>query len=280
MFVTLNSLGEIITGNTPSKKNLEYWDSEDICFVKPDIIHDTGITKIIGSNEYISEIARSKARIVKENAVFVTCIGNIGKIGIAGPGEYAFNQQINVIVPNEKIKSKYLAYCILYNKPKLSAISNAPVVPIINKNQFGEFVVSINPDLDIQNEIITTLSRIETIIEARKRELQKLDDLIKARLVEMFGDYHTNSKGFETYPGIELFKFSSGKFLPEEKRLSDGIPVYGGNGIAWYTDVPLIDYPTIIIGRVGALCGNIHTVHEPVWITDNAIYIKEQKTDM
>ncbi len=95
----------------------------------------------------------------------------------------------------------------------------------------------------------------------------------------MFGDYHTNSKEFETHPGIELFKFSSGKFLPEEKRLSDGIPVYGGNGIAWYTDVPLIDYPTIIIGRVGALCGNIHTVHEPVWITDNAIYIKEQKTN-
>jgi type I restriction enzyme S subunit len=95
----------------------------------------------------------------------------------------------------------------------------------------------------------------------------------------MFGDYHINNKGFETHPGSELFKFSSGKFLPEEKRLSDGVPVYGGNGIAWYTDMPLINYPTIIIGRVGALCGNIHTVYEPVWITDNAIYIKEQKTD-
>lgn len=132
---------------------------------------------------------------------------------------------------------------------------------------------------DEQKRIGELLDKIALIVDLRKRELANLDELVKARFVEMFGDYHTNSKGFETHPGIELFKFSSGKFLPEEKRLSDGIPVYGGNGIAWYTDVPLIDYPTIIIGRVGALCGNIHTVQEPVWITDNAIYIKEQKTN-
>ena len=56
--------------------------------------------------------------------------------------------------------------------------------------------------------------------------------------------------------------------------------MYGGNGIAWYTDEPLIDYPTIIVGRVGAQCGNIHFVNVPVWITDNAIYIKKQKTDL
>ena len=67
--------------------------------------------------------------------------------------------------------------------------------------------------------------------------------------------------------------------MPEEKRLEEWIPVYGGNGIAWYTDEALIDYPTIVIGRVGAWCGNIHAVTEPVWITDNAIFIKEQKTN-
>ena len=94
----------------------------------------------------------------------------------------------------------------------------------------------------------------------------------------MFGDYRINEKGFDCKKGSELFKFSSGKFLPEEKRLDNGIPVYGGNGIAWYANECLIDYPTIIIGRVGAQCGNIHAVTIPVWITDNAIYIKEQKT--
>lgn len=135
------------------------------------------------------------------------------------------------------------------------------------------------PPLSEQKKLAEALWAINDTLQAYQKLLIETDELVKSQFVEMFGDYHTNSKGFETHPGIELFKFSSGKFLPEEKRLSDGIPVYGGNGIAWYTDIPLIDYPTIIIGRVGALCGNIHTVHEPVWITDNAIYIKEQKTN-
>ena len=74
----------------------------------------------------------------------------------------------------------------------------------------------------------------------------------------------------------EYVRFSNGKKRPDTKG---NIPVYGGNGVAWFTDTPLISYPTIIIGRVGALCGNIHAVYEPVWITDNAIYIKEQKTN-
>ena len=100
----------------------------------------------------------------------------------------------------------------------------------------------------------------------------------QSRFIELFGDYRTNNKGFDFKKGSELFKFSSGKFLPEEKRMESGVPVYGGNGIAWYTEEALIDFPTVIIGRVGAQCGNIHAVTAPVWITDNAIYIKEQKT--
>lgn len=134
------------------------------------------------------------------------------------------------------------------------------------------------PSLPEQTKQTEVLSQLQQIIDCRKEELQKLDELVKARFVEMFGDYRINEKGFDCKKGSELFKFSSGKFLPEEKRLDEGVPVYGGNGIAWYTSECLVDYPTIIIGRVGAQCGNIHAVTTPVWITDNAIYIKEQKT--
>lgn len=136
------------------------------------------------------------------------------------------------------------------------------------------------PNSEEQSKIVSILDGISSVIEHRQRQLQKLDDLVKARFVEMFGDIRTNNKELKTAKGSELFKFSSGKFLPEGKRKNAGIPVYGGNGIAWYTDEPLIDYPTIIVGRVGAQCGNIHFVNVPVWITDNAIYIKKQKTDL
>ena len=188
MEIELKKLGEITTGNTPSKKDGSYWDSEDICFVKPDRIADEGITLINDSSEYISENARSKARVVSKDAVFVTCIGSIGKIGIASSGDYAFNQQINVIEPNEKVLPRYLAYNLLYSKPRLEAIANAPVVPIINKTQFGDFKLNIEEDIAKQAEIVSVLDKLTGIIESRKKELESFDELIKARFVEMFGD--------------------------------------------------------------------------------------------
>ena len=184
----MKELGEIITGNTPSKKTEAFWNSEDICFIKPDIIADDGINEIVDSNEYISENARKKARIVGKNSIFITCIGSIGKIGIASDGEYAFNQQINAIIPNDRVQPKYLAYNLLFNKPRFVAIANAPVVPIINKSQFGEFTVNIETDIDRQCEIVDVLDKFTQIIQQRNKEISALDELIKARFVELFGN--------------------------------------------------------------------------------------------
>jgi len=197
MEMMIKELGEIITGNTPSKKVERFWNSEDICFVKPDIISDKGVNDIKESNEYISEEARNKARIVGKNSIFVTCIGSIGKIGIASEGEYAFNQQINAILPDKKVHPKYLAYNLLFNKPRLVAIANAPVVPIINKSQFGEFTVNIEMKINKQMEIVAILDNLTQIIEKRIGELSVLDNLIKARFVEMFGDPIRNPKGWD-----------------------------------------------------------------------------------
>ncbi len=157
-------------------------------------------------------------------------------------------------------------------------LNKTVTIPSLTKGDLLKIKIDL-PCIDEQQSIVDKLSGIEEIINLRWQELQKLDELMKGRFVEMFGDYYINEKGFESHKGSELFKFSSGKFLPKGNRLDEGIPVYGGNGIAWYTDSSLVDYPTVIIGRVGAWCGNVHMVTEPVWITDNAIYIKEQKTN-
>ena len=210
MEVMMKELGEIITGNTPSKKTEEFWNSEDICFVKPDIIADNGVNEIVDSNEYISEDARKKARVVGKNSIFVTCIGSIGKIGIASDGEYAFNQQINAIIPNDRVQPKYLAYNLLFNKPRLVAIANAPVVPIINKSQFGEFTVNIETDIDRQCEIVDVLDKLTQIIQQRNKEISALDDLIKARFVEMFGEGLKDDGKFEVRFISEIGKVVSG----------------------------------------------------------------------
>ena len=225
MQMMIKELGEIITGNTPSKKIEGFWNSEDICFIKPDIIADNGITEIYESNECISEEARQKARVVLKDAILVTCIGSIGKIGITADGEYAFNQQINAIIPNEKVNSKYLAYNLLFNKPRLIAIANAPVVPIINKSQFGDFFVSIEENIDKQVEIVKVLDKLTSIIEQRKNELFTLDDLIRARFVEMFGDPVSNSYDLPEDTLSDLGEFGRGV---SKHRPRNDIKLLGG----------------------------------------------------
>lgn len=131
--------------------------------------------------------------------------------------------------------------------------------------------------LSVQTNIVTELDTIQSAIDNKKQQLSLLDEAVKSRFIEMFGDPVQNPMRWENKFGKELFSFSSGKFLDASKRMEKGIPVYGGNGIAWYTDIPLISFDTIIIGRVGAYCGNIKKVQEPVWVTDNAIYIKQFK---
>ena len=224
MEVMMKELGEIITGNTPSKKTEEFWNSEDICFVKPDIIADNGVNEIVDSNEYISEDARKKARVVGKNSIFVTCIGSIGKIGIASDGEYAFNQQINAIIPNDRVQPKYLAYNLLFNKPRLVAIANAPVVPIINKSQFGEFTVNIETDIDRQCEIVDVLDKLTQIIQQRNKEISALDDLIKARFVELFGDPQLNPFEWDVVNISEVVggKVSNGFFAKRDDYTDTG----------------------------------------------------------
>lgn len=202
--VLIKEIGKVITGNTPSKSNLEYYDSNDIFFVKPDIINDLEVTNIEYTKEYISEKARNKARIVKKNTVFVTCIGTIGKIGIASGDEFAFNQQINAIEPNDRVLPRYLAYNLLFNKKRLINIANAPVVPIINKTQFENFSIDIDENLDKQKDIINVLDRIKNLIYLRKKQLDELENLIKSQFIEMFGDPIINSKEWSKYKLDEI----------------------------------------------------------------------------
>ncbi len=236
--VKLRDLGDIITGNTPSKKEAGYWNSNDIPFVKPDIISDAGITILCEADEHLSEQARSKARIVNKDTVLVTCIGSIGKVGIASDGEYAFNQQINAIVPNNGIYPKYLAYAILQAKPRLEAIANAPVVPIINKSQFGEFPIYIENDLTQQKKIVEKLDKLNGIINSRKAELNKLDELIKARFVEMFSDIEDTCD-----VGYYIKSLTAGKSLAGEAECENKVLKTGAASFDYFDSTQIKNLP-------------------------------------
>ena len=195
--VRLGDLGQIITGNTPSKNHLEFYESSDIPFIKPDDFESlNSISTSLNHKSYISEKARSKARIIPKQSVLVTCIGIIGKVMISET-EVSFNQQINAIIPNNLILAKYLAYQLIFNQNKLNFIANAPVVPIVNKTQFSDFEIQIHDDIKQQKAIVAVLENIDSQIIKRHQQLTKLNTLVKSRFYEMFGDPILNEKNWK-----------------------------------------------------------------------------------
>jgi type I restriction enzyme S subunit len=76
----------------------------------------------------------------------------------------------------------------------------------------------------------------------------------------------------QTHLGF-LVVLQNGKALPKAKRDPRGaIPVYGGNGFIGNHSKSLVGFATIVLGRVGANCGNVHLAPSASWVTDNAIY--------
>ena len=166
-------------------------------------ISEHDITYLEGSEFYISESARNKARIVPPQSILVTCIGIIGKVAV-NHVECAFNQQINAIIPDLKMCiPSYLAYAIQHRKNEMQNTANAAVVPILNRTQFSSLEIHL-PQLDEQVKISAVLGRLTSLISLRKQQLAKLDELVKARFVEMFGDPIQNPFGWTTKPLLEM----------------------------------------------------------------------------
>lgn len=198
----IKELGDIVTGNTPSKKNLDYYNSEDIPFFKPDSLDENEVAYLTTAKEYLSSNAKSVARIVPRETVLFSCIGSIGKIGITNVDNSSFNQQINAIIPNKEIiLPKYLCYALKYNKKKIQAIANAAVVPIINKTQFSEFEISIHQKEE-QVKVVNILDQAQELIDKRKAQIEALDELVQSVFYDMFGDPVINEKSWN----IDKFK--------------------------------------------------------------------------
>ena len=93
----------------------------------------------------------------------------------------------------------------------------------------------------------------------------------------MFGDPINNPKGWRTTLFGNLIRLKSGDALSAKFFCDGSYPVYGGNGIAGYHNRYNVSGENIIIGRVGALCGNVRFINGDIFVTDNAFVVKVQQ---
>lgn len=207
--------------------------------------------------------------------------GNFGSktrpIAYRVSGKCWVNNHAHVLRPNIDTDVDYLCYSLMFYSTE--ELVNGATRQKLTQAAMRKMLI---PQRSLQEQkcIVAKLNQVRAIISVRRQQLQKLDELVKARFVEMFGAPVKNSKRLPTVLGEILFKLSNGKALPSNERFSEGIPAYGGNGVSWYTDKILCDFDTIIVGRVGFQSGNVHLAKAPLWVTDNAMYISSLNTEI
>ena len=140
-------------------------------------------------------------------------IGMDGEFNIAHwkGGKAYLNQRVCRLIPTDKINSLYLFY---FMPQALKAIEDkTPFVTVkhLSAKELNKVSVPI-PSMAEQEKIATSLQKVDELISLRKQQLAKLDELVKARFVEMFGDPVTNPHGFEKVTLSDLAEIKIGPF--------------------------------------------------------------------
>ena len=179
-------------------------------------------------------------------------------------------------------KSKVLPSYIYYftKSPRYSDFvsSNMKVVaqPNINAKQYGDLEIDV-PSFAEQKEVVGRLAKIEGLIALRKEQLTKLDQLVKSRFIELFGDPIDNTMGLKMLPLGEACYLKAGITTSadaiHEHSADYPIPCYGGNGVRGYVEEATQRGSYPIIGRQGALCGNVQLATGEFHATEHAVLV-------
>lgn len=149
----------------------------------------------------------------------------------------------------------------------------------ISRKNLGLVSVPVAP-LPEQQRIVSILDECFAAIDKAKvyaeQNLKNAKELFESYLQ---GVFEKKGDGWEEKLLEDCFKMKSGDNLTA-KNMSEGeYPVFGGNGIAGYHNEYNLSGSNVIIGRVGALCGNVRQTTENIWLTDNAFKVVDFNFD-
>ena len=232
----LDSLGKIITGNTPSTSKQEYWspNSDGVVWITPT---DINSVKTQCSERLLTKDGASQARIVPANSILVTCIASIGKNTI-NTVEAAFNQQINALVPH--FSNSYFILTMLNNmESAFKRVAGTSATSIINKKEFGQ-LSALLPEIEEQNKIGRIFELIDNNITLHQCKLEKLKLTKKALLQKLF------PKNGKHIPEIRFKGFTDAW---EQCKLGDIATFSKGNGYS-KSDLAPSGEPIILYGRL------------------------------
>lgn len=199
--MTSAKLGEICTivsGGTPSRSKSEYWINGTIPWIK---IGNIKGKYVVNADENITELGleKSSAKFLKKGTILYTIFATLGEVGILNI-DACTNQAIAGITIKDTtiIGTDFLYYYLKSKKQYVDRIGRGVAQNNINMSILRNFDVPLL-SLEKQKDIVSTLDTLQSIITHRRTQLEKLDLLVKARFVEMFGDMIENDRQWENY---------------------------------------------------------------------------------
>jgi len=225
----VRSCGVIVTGNTPSRKRLEFWGGN--CYWAT--AQDFNGKYLNITSETLSAEGEKVAKTVPKGSVLVTCIASIGLNAIANC-VLSFNQQINAIIPNKEEDGEFLYYVMEFIKPKLKKLAGVTAVPIINKSSFEKMLISC-PSLYEQQKIARILSTWDKAIEKTEQLIQAKTQLKKGLMQQLL----TGKRRFKEFEGekwrevkldnVAIINMGQSPNSAEYNLTGEGLPLIQGN---------------------------------------------------
>ena len=165
--------------------------------------------RFLSHSDYIAE---NKRTTVSEGDLLMTIVGTIGRVAIV-PEELkgiCLQRSVAVIKPErEVVNNRYLMYQLQNMRPFLEKEARGVAQKGIYLKQVSQLDIKL-PELEHQMQIVKVLDKASKLIFLRRQQLAKLDELVKARFVEMFGDPVKNTMDWEIKPLSELGELNRG----------------------------------------------------------------------
>ena len=260
--VSITDVADIVLGTTPNSKIKEYWDGE-LKWITPAEIEEESFI-ISDTVRHITEDGRNSANLtlLPVGSVLFSTRAPIGKVAIAGEEMYC-NQGFKNFICKPELNNVFLYYTLRLNKEYLVSLGTGTTFKELSKKIVESIKISV-PAKEQQEQF-------ERVF--RQSDKSKFDGF-KSQFIEMFGDmkYLTSDKTMS-----DFFDMKAGQSITAENIIAtydlELFPCYGGNGLRGYVTHYTHEGHYCLIGRQGALCGNVNLTDGKFFATEHAIVV-------
>lgn len=200
--VKISDIATVLTGGTPSTRNKAYWEDGNIPWLPSGVCQNCIVDH---ADMYITKegLENSSAKMLEPNSVLIALTGaTAGKVGLLS-FEACANQSVTGILPNDFSVPKYLFHCLIARRDKTLQDCYGGAQPHISQGYVKNIEIPL-PPLAEQKRIAGELDRICELKKNAEERLVLMDQLVKSKFVEMFGDVSEVIKigdRFETQSG-------------------------------------------------------------------------------